>query len=366
LPIVLTFWAARAIFSLVSDRSPNGECILRQRVAREQFLRSGNVVRFRWGDTLTTTILVYFWVFCTVAFLVDWIRLRRQLRQYIRYGITVGTVFVGLELLMLGITPAMWGQMPLTRVLAYGIDFLKMAGLATLGIHYCMMMGRPSVPLLLPRSDFSEAPDVNSILGGTRNIAIPTNDAVPAALDVSCGLSLAHDAQNVSPGVGAEMVKPSIPQVDWRTAIFAGVLVVIASAIYSILLFWVTSTPMPVKKYGVPGIEVAKAITPQVILFVMLKGFGEEIVYRLGVQNFLAQRLGLTRGYYWIAILITATAWTIGHAGILNPEWVKLAQVFPMGLLLGTLCKRYGVESSILAHVLFNVVMLFAPLLLLA
>ena len=85
---------------------------------------------------------------------------------------------------------------------------------------------------------------------------------------------------------------------------------------------------------------------------------GEEIIFRLGIQSFLVKYLKLEGQSYWIAILITSALWTIGHAGTLQPEWVKLAQIFPVGLMLGWLFRKYGAESTILAHGLFNILML--------
>jgi membrane protease YdiL (CAAX protease family) len=97
----------------------------------------------------------------------------------------------------------------------------------------------------------------------------------------------------------------------------------------------------------------------QGILFVLLFAIAEEIIFRLGIQNFLAKHLNLHGGRYWVAIICSTILWSLAHVGTLNPEWVKLAQVVPLGILFGRLCKKYGAESSILAHGLFNVVMAF-------
>ena len=41
-----------------------------------------------------------------------------------------------------------------------------------------------------------------------------------------------------------------------------------------------------------------------------------------------------------------------------DPQWVKFVQLFPMGIGLGWLFWRYGVESCMLAHLTLNVAML--------
>ena len=80
----------------------------------------------------------------------------------------------------------------------------------------------------------------------------------------------------------------------------------------------------------------------------------EEIVYRLGIQNFLAALL-LKKGWpYWAAIVATSFLFALGHAGAMQPAWVKLAQMLPVSLVLGLLYQRYGLESCWAAHTVFN------------
>ncbi len=49
---------------------------------------------------------------------------------------------------------------------------------------------------------------------------------------------------------------------------------------------------------------------------------------------------------------------TVGHAGSLDPAWVKLAQC-SMGLNAGLVVQEVWSKSTILAHGLFNVVLVF-------
>ncbi|MYD96270.1 MAG: CPBP family intramembrane metalloprotease [Gammaproteobacteria bacterium] len=83
--------------------------------------------------------------------------------------------------------------------------------------------------------------------------------------------------------------------------------------------------------------------------------FEEELVYRLGIQNLVARYFGWWDRRYWLAILISATIWTIGHVGTLEPGWVKLAQIFPAGIALGWLARKHGIEACIVAHAVFNI-----------
>ena len=43
----------------------------------------------------------------------------------------------------------------------------------------------------------------------------------------------------------------------------------------------------------------------------------------------------------------------------LAPTWVKLAQVFPIGVGLGFLFRAYGVEGCMLAHAGINLVLVY-------
>lgn len=62
------------------------------------------------------------------------------------------------------------------------------------------------------------------------------------------------------------------------------------------------------------------------------------------------QRRGAKLG----AIVITSLLWSIGHAGSFDPYWVKLLQIAPMGLVLGSVAWKFGLEPAIALHWAFN------------
>ena len=62
------------------------------------------------------------------------------------------------------------------------------------------------------------------------------------------------------------------------------------------------------------------------------------------------------------AVALASILWSLGHANTLNPEWVKFAQVFPLGIAFGFLFKRFGIESAMAAHGFFNVIMMILQL----
>ncbi len=124
---------------------------------------------------------------------------------------------------------------------------------------------------------------------------------------------------------------------------------------YSVLLFNLTSPEMTDaarRLFGQFDVTDSAAIA---MLGVSVAALGEELVFRLGIQNYIARIFGWWDLRYWLAILLSATLWSLGHVGTLEPDWVKLAQVFPAGLALGWLARKHGIEACILAHVVFNV-----------
>jgi membrane protease YdiL (CAAX protease family) len=138
--------------------------------------------------------------------------------------------------------------------------------------------------------------------------------------------------------------------------------VAVGAVAYSALLFSLTSPEMSdiVKQgYGESESGTGNTISLMQLIVVLEFAFAEEIVFRLGIQNYLAKQLNWRGGKYWIAVTLTAALWTSAHTGVLEPDWVKLVQVFPVGLALGWLFRKLGTESCILAHTLFNVVMAF-------
>ncbi len=136
------------------------------------------------------------------------------------------------------------------------------------------------------------------------------------------------------------------------------------AVIFSVGLFYFTNPKIPetvqnLKKMGI--FDVHKFNKPSVLVAInfLVVAFVEEIVYRFGIQNFLASFLKLGKEKYWVAIWITAGLWSIGHVASLEPAWVKIVQILPFGVALGYLYQRYGVEMCVLCHGFFNVVMVF-------
>ena len=153
---------------------------------------------------------------------------------------------------------------------------------------------------------------------------------------------------------------------------WVGVLLISAAFVgYTALLLTLTNPHIsPVIKSQAKSIEKIMATTESTLIVVILASLAavvEEIIFLLFLQTQLAwwfcrlfragsRASGREResAHFW-AILATSALWALGHLGALEPGWVKLAQIFPMGIALGYMRRYWGAESAIVAHVLLNI-----------
>lgn len=159
------------------------------------------------------------------------------------------------------------------------------------------------------------------------------------------------------PGGLAPIVRSPIKQLlvvrreGWFLAVFGSLVFMLA---ITGLLFWSSDAkPSDLVLEAMP--EHSPSL-PLIAMTVLIIAFAEEIVFRLGLQNWLSYAWGHSTRSYWLAILVTTTIWTLGHAGMVEPAWVKFLQMFIMGVLLGVLNQRFGILACIAVHGLFNVI----------
>ncbi len=130
--------------------------------------------------------------------------------------------------------------------------------------------------------------------------------------------------------------------------------------LYSALLFWLThpsetSFAKEIWKIWTErfGLKAKYGFTT-ILLLLAAKSISEEVTFRLFIQNMLGYSFKRLRWGYFLTIILTASIWALPHAGVMNPEWVKFAQVFVLGIILGLLMRRQGVASCMIAHMVFN------------
>ena len=252
-------------------------------------------------------------LFFFLAFLVIWLDRRQQLQTYFIYGLSAGLTVVGLNFLIILFrnNSVLMPESRFSLFFGMSMNFIKMLIFTTVGMDYSAELRYPSFPF------FSRLHSDISIVGN-----------------------------NVS---------------NRRNFLIHTLVITIVSILYSLALFKVTDPEMgaAVRQMMINN-EVSQSdiFSPASFSLGIVFAFNEEITFRLGIQNFLAKHLNWRHDRYAIAIIVTSSLWTIGHAGALSPDWVKFAQIFPVGLSLGWLFRKYGVESCILAHSLFNITLL--------
>lgn len=243
-------------------------------------------------------VIAVFGLFVAVG--VHWISRRKEIRSSTRFAWAVVGVYT-LAMLAVVVPVATGGSWLLAFM--WPVDVLRTFLFTAVGLSCCAAAGVVAFPLLKPD------------LGARQSFVRPSL-FVPA----SFGLLLAG---------------------TWSA--------------YSVLLFDLTSpelTDAAKRLSGEFGVSDGRAMA---MLGVSVVALGEELVFRLGIQNYIARIFGWWDRRYWLAILLSATLWSLGHVGTLEPGWVKLAQVFPAGLALGWLARKHGIEACILAHVVFNI-----------
>ena len=106
--------------------------------------------------------------------------------------------------------------------------------------------------------------------------------------------------------------------------------------------------------------------TPAFLILVLIIStaapFYEEVIFRLALQNFVAlflRKRGISTSW---AIVLSAGVWTLGHTGLVVPVGVKELQIFGVGLVLGKVMEKAGLEGCIAVHLMLNLfAILYAP-----
>lgn len=317
------------------------------------------------GRTYDLAMLFFF-----LAFLVTWFRSRKQVRRYEEYGIQAGKVLIAFEVLvLLPVGPAAWSSMPLLDIIVIdAVAFVRVVAYTVVGIHMCALLGYRSFPLLKPEM---EMPDLAEIAdAGGKHVSASGHTGREQQPAVAGALSTAGVEGRGAPLQTIEIGQQQpLPFTSNARAYVSIILAVVVGAVgYSALLFSLTSpqaSDIMKLKFGESSPGTDNVVSLRGLAALLEFSFVEEILFRLGIQNYLANQLNWRGRKYWLAITLAAALWTLAHTGVLEPDWVKLVQIFPVGLALGWLFRKLGTESCVLAHSLFNVTMLFvSPLVL--
>ncbi len=258
---------------------------------------------------LSVVYSIFILVF-VVIFLINSIRYRNEIRIYVKYGVLFALILIAFDIAVVILVPNFFDVMPFYSLLILdAIVFVRTVVFTCMGIYYCSLLGIVDIPL------------IKWLSGKTDSFETKQN----------------------------------------YTASIVGV--VVGSIVFSVILFKLTSPQLSDTMKQLSGVQEAKlgiSDKPSVLtaLVLIAFAFGEEIIFRLGIQNYLAKQFQLNGDKYWVAIVLTSVLWSLAHANVLNPEWVKIVQIFPLGVGLGFLFRKYGLESCVFAHGVFNLSMM--------
>jgi membrane protease YdiL (CAAX protease family) len=317
-----------------------------------------NVMTVIVGIVYGLAMLVFF-----IVFLIIWIRSRKEVRIYTKYGARAGVILIVFEILiLLSIGIGAWSLTSLLiAIVGDGIAFVRIMAYTIVGIYMCTLLGYHSFPLLASKMELSKNNHNNDAsdmyLGTSESPEAEQRSAVVGS--ESAAQFEKHDIALQTTEVDQQQFAP--PRINIRSYVAVTIATVVCAIIYSVVLFLLTSPEISdsvVQKFGENMFSTESSFSLPGLLILLEAAFAEEIAFRLGIQNYLAKQFNWRGEKYWIAIILTSTLWTIAHTGILEPNWVKLVQIFPIGLALGWLFRKQGTESCILAHMFFNATML--------
>lgn len=299
----------------------------------------------------------------TLGFLINWYRNRATMAAYKRLGFWAGIIFVIFELLTLALAGGTFlaPTTVLVIVVTLGWGILRMWSFVNNGIFYSNQLNLRSFPLIAPRlglppaSAPAETPVVDPIAASPVEESTLSADApiAPEIAPIEPIESVAMPASSIT--LEPIVPEPIVPPTNWRRYGVNILGVGLGAVVYSAVLFLITQ-PRPGLIVQDLMLADKPIMTPLTLVILLEFAFAEELMFRLGIQNYLGAKLINKRYGYALAIALTAGLWSMAHVGSLDPDWVKLAQIFPLGLALGWLYRRQGAESTIMAHALFNFV----------
>lgn len=244
-----------------------------------------------------------------VAMFVEAVQRRLFTGPYLRYGLVFAAVMVAADGTAYWSAPEMLRQVPAWfYVAATAIVIARVLTETAVGMAAADRLGLDPLPLLRPRG------------GGRRKMLASVGAGAACGLAITAWSAALFLLTEPGPAGG---VGPT----SWETP-------------------WHTPLDMPQRSelvfFG---------------LFLLLTVVGEELTFRLGIQNYFAGLFGRGAAGYSAAIVLSSALWSLGHIGIVDPEWVKFAQIFPAGLALGWLFRYAGFEACVIAHGVLNAIM---------
>jgi membrane protease YdiL (CAAX protease family) len=236
---------------------------------------------------------------------------------------------------------------------------LLLRGLAYAGIR--LALGLPMTVLVLTHMDWTKispqmTPQLVDAMAGIMVLAQLGTLAV----------QLAHGTFELPSAVACDPTGTPFPLFTSRPGRVRGLGVGAATgagaAVLSLALFMLVKVDAGQELKAIvkmlPGIDWR---SPAVMLgaslpLVLSAALAEEVTYRGILQPLIAGPRNGSRVRPIIAIVVTSLLWAFGHSLNTNAPFLKLGQVFLIGLAFGAIARKWSVEASAAAHLVLNLV----------
>ena len=177
-----------------------------------------------------------------------------------------------------------------------------------------------------------------------------------AIINVCIGLHLCAELKLIDLPIFKKLFcEEDYEKINIRRYIISTAAVILGGVVFSYVLLYVTKPTVSAEFKELLNPE--GSTTLRIVIYFFAVAMAEEVTFRLVIQNYVAKMFKLEGKKYWIAIVFSAFLWALAHGIPFNPGWLKFAQIFPIGIVLGRLFRKYGLESCMLAHGGFNIIM---------
>ena len=220
------------------------------------------------GAEVMTVIYGGLMLVFSIIFLIGFFRYRKRVRPYTKYALIPAVILIVVDTAVLVLNPEGLENVAIPSVMCIDlVVFVKLILFGAVGMYCAASIGGKHAPL-------------------TRSLL--ARRALPAT-GLTRGLLL------------------------WAPAIAAG------GVAYSCVLFTLVEVRLSDAVRELvesSGTNLPLAMNASLLGAVAMFEFAlsEEIVFRLGIQNYLARVLKLRGNNYWIAIVLTTVFWSIAHA----------------------------------------------------
>ncbi|PAB60458.1 CPBP family intramembrane glutamic endopeptidase [Anaeromicrobium sediminis] len=273
-----------------------------------------------------------------ISIIVQFFQKKKIVKKNIKYGVAFALILLVLNMVSMNVLD-MRGKMIGLRII---IQFLEIIVFVAMGMHYSELIKIRSMPFICKKFDSQRVYEERILIKEE-----VTEDIKEEIEDEDIMTEITEEKYDES-----NIIEESV---NLKEALKWVIIFVIGSIIYSTILFKIAHIDFA---YILDKVELESS---ELAIYGLISGAAiqEEIVFRLVGQNFLMKSFNIERKNYYKVIIAMSFIWALAHLGNdIVPRGIKFFQIFPMGIGLGWMYEKFGLESCILSHLLFNIIMI--------